>query len=1046
MSDGSTQKLNSCGCCQGEPDLNTIENRPGLSAISYRLGTYGLFFQRLLDQIHSASIPDGPNQGAHPLAQLSTRSEDDPAIALLDAWAVIADILTFYQERIANEGYLRTATERRSILELAREIGYELSPGVAASAYLQFTVEEIIGTAPPPSVNIPGVKTQPPAGPGSTAFNAGIVDIPQGTQVQSVPAPGQVPQTFETSADFQARVEWNTLKPRQSRQQDLALNKEDGKLYLLGTSSSFPSGAVVQLDVSDVFLLNPLTQLDFMKSGFEPQPFDPGEIFGGIGFGTFGFGKIAEFEIFGSKKVQRFAKSKKHGGGGTTKPPKTKTISAIPVNFVYLQGTSLNIKSGDRLLMVGMQNESTFTNAFVVRSVQSDSSTNSTLVEFADSASLPSFSAGSFPSTDLKVQNIPFDQDNVTSYILSKTITEGDLQAFLKINGWNGDDLASLVNNPPPPPPSEEGVYSFGATASFFGHNAQLYETLPVTTYLRASGTGHSDPYSANWDSLNSGAGPTIWTNSQNTAYRNNADADVFLERNIQQILSNSWAWLECAGVTSTGYQITGVVEKSLADYGLSGKSTGLTFGSVSDPGSEPKFLVRKTTAWVESQQLVLAHVPVIDEIPAGSTELMLDNMVLGLTPGQPVALSGTQSDPPGVTANEILFLQSITHIAGFTVLGFSTGLKNSYIRSSVTISANVALATHGATVKEVLGSGNASQTNQSFTLKRPPLTYVSAPTPSGTASTLQIRVNGLEWEESPTLYGLTASDQKYIMRLADDGTPTVTFGDPASRLKTGQQNVTATYRTGIGLVGDVAAGSLSLLQSRPPGLRSVTNPLPAGGAADPQSLGDARTNAPLTVLTLDRIVSLDDYQSFAQAFAGIGKAQAIAVWSGETQVIQITVAAANGVSIGPTDPLYQTLAQAITLAHDPVQNFVLAGFQPLTFNLNASILINKPTYDPGAVMSAVTSGLATAFSFPNRAFAQAVTAAEILKLIQSVPGVIAVDLNQLYQTGDPNGPSQTEPLPFLPSLPARFENGQIQPAQLLLLNPLGATLTEMTS
>ena len=109
-------------------------------------------------------------------------------------------------------------------MELAREIGYELSPGVAASAYLQFTLEELIGTAPPPSVNVPGIKTQPPAGPGSSAFNLGIVDIPQGTQVQGTPVPGGVPQTFETSADFRASVEWNTLKPRQSRQQDLALD------------------------------------------------------------------------------------------------------------------------------------------------------------------------------------------------------------------------------------------------------------------------------------------------------------------------------------------------------------------------------------------------------------------------------------------------------------------------------------------------------------------------------------------------------------------------------------------------------------------------------------------------------------------------------------------------------------------------------------------------------------------------------------------------------------------------------------------------------
>ena len=45
-------------------------------------------------------------------------------IALLDAWATVGDVLTFYQERIANEGYLRTATERRSVLELARLVGY----------------------------------------------------------------------------------------------------------------------------------------------------------------------------------------------------------------------------------------------------------------------------------------------------------------------------------------------------------------------------------------------------------------------------------------------------------------------------------------------------------------------------------------------------------------------------------------------------------------------------------------------------------------------------------------------------------------------------------------------------------------------------------------------------------------------------------------------------------------------------------------------------------------------------------------------------------
>ena len=141
--------------------------------------------------------------------RLQTREGSDPSIAMLDAWAAVADVLTFYQERIANEGYLRTATERRSVLELARAIGYELKPGVAASMYLTFTIESAIGA--------PGVAT-----------------IPLGTQVQSVPPQGQLPQVFETSADFVAYAEWNELRPRLTRPADLAI---------LGEGTSPPGSA-----------------------------------------------------------------------------------------------------------------------------------------------------------------------------------------------------------------------------------------------------------------------------------------------------------------------------------------------------------------------------------------------------------------------------------------------------------------------------------------------------------------------------------------------------------------------------------------------------------------------------------------------------------------------------------------------------------------------------------------------------------------------------------------------------------------------------------
>src|SRR5436305_6092808 len=75
-------------------------NPPGLPALSYRVGTRPDFLRRMLDRLPMQAIPDGPHAGSHPLQALTTRDAGDPAVALLDAWATAADVLTFYQERI----------------------------------------------------------------------------------------------------------------------------------------------------------------------------------------------------------------------------------------------------------------------------------------------------------------------------------------------------------------------------------------------------------------------------------------------------------------------------------------------------------------------------------------------------------------------------------------------------------------------------------------------------------------------------------------------------------------------------------------------------------------------------------------------------------------------------------------------------------------------------------------------------------------------------------------------------------------------------------
>jgi hypothetical protein len=202
-----------CGCCEGTEILvpASIANRPGLNTLRYRIGTHGSFLETMKARLSGSQYPI--------LRSLTTREGHDASIALLDAWATVADVLTFYQERIANEGYLRTAIERRSILELARLVGYRLRPGVAASVFLAFTVED--------------------------GFDA---EIPTGTKAQSLPGPGELPQPFETSEPLKARSVSNTLKPRMTKPQNITFEN------VLSLETIFFEGVTTNLKVNDKLL------------------------------------------------------------------------------------------------------------------------------------------------------------------------------------------------------------------------------------------------------------------------------------------------------------------------------------------------------------------------------------------------------------------------------------------------------------------------------------------------------------------------------------------------------------------------------------------------------------------------------------------------------------------------------------------------------------------------------------------------------------------------------------------------------------------------
>jgi predicted phage baseplate assembly protein len=236
-------------------------------------------------------------------------------------------------------------------------------------------------------------------------------------------------------------------------------------------------------------------------------------------------------------------------------------------------------------------------------------------------------------------------------------------------------------------------------------------------------------------------------------------------------------------------------------------------------------------------------------------------------------------------------------------------------------------------------------------------------------------------------------------------------------------------------------ADSLNQLQTVPPGIESVTNPLPATGGVGPEKLARARQNAPLTVRAMGRIVSLVDYEDFVRVFAGIGKAQARLLHAGHHSVLQITLADGEGQPIPKTSDLYRKLVQAIDENRGTPQPQVrVDSYEPVYFDLRARLLIDPDHRERQRdIEAAVRSKISRSFAFDARGFGQDVSASEVISLVQDTPGVVAVQLVHLYRSTQ--GASLSA---VLQASLARWHEGRLLPAQMLLVNARGGITLDM--
>jgi len=992
-------------------DLGPVTPSAGLPALPYSPGDRQQFLAQMLAALARTDTISGKPFG------LRTQALDDPTVALLDAWATVADVIAFYQERIANEGYLRTATQPGSLLALAQLVGYQPRPGLAASVWLAYSLQP---------------------DPADTA-----VVLPAGLLAQSVPGTGELPQTFETTEELVARPSWNTLGVRttgpvtapkglaqltslafQGATTGLAAND----VILLFDGGATPTPVLVQ--AVSVDLASQVTSVTLQQSqgsaaasaapAAEPVPPDPAK--NGTPITTVidsllpGLRTLPQTppasaaalnrtpaEVFTphSDAIPRLVAALDPVLAGTIyKALGTASIGSAAVTAaqaMQVQATPFGVRMPPRPVF-NSQGQQVGTEEWPIGDVQVLSAQMTWIDDTPRSPVQVSIQGPTGAAqAALPLDSLPQESANATLGSLGNLTVARDAPG-VSITFTPNDPSLRRMTLSVAPVPGEPGSFTvtFDDRGEFTWVPAlQANERFTLGNYRVTIG----------WQSSTSGINREpvlVLSVSVTEALPLTSSKVLDLDTTYPGILPGSWVVIEQANPDGPAppppLVVTNVATTAVARYGMSGTVTELTLdGPWVDPGARWLSAVRPLSVQAQSAELTL--LPVALPGPLGGSTLGvstidLDGLYAGIEAGQRILVTGTRSDLPAgaaVSAGEPAMVAGVTQqtTSGtadtpHTTLQLADRLAYSYDLPSVQIYGNVVPAQQGATVTEPLTGATPGDPNPSFTLSQAPVLADPSPTASGSVSSLQLSVGGRTWTPVTRLDASTPP-RSYQTGIDSQGRTTVTLSGP---LPTGTSSVVATYRTGQGSAGNVRVHQVTQLLSRPLTVASVDNPLPGSGGSDGDGPGDLRAGAPVGLACLGRLVSVADAADLVLSWAGVGKASAVSTTDGSGEVVALTVAGVDPVPLDPKGALCTDLTGALAAAGGgPSAPVVVLPASLYLIVLAASVRCD-PALDWTDVSAGLQAALFGAFGYSQRQLGQDVVLSEIIAVAHSVPGV----------------------------------------------------------
>jgi len=275
-------------------------------------------------------------------------------------------------------------------------------------------------------------------------------------------------------------------------------------------------------------------------------------------------------------------------------------------------------------------------------------------------------------------------------------------------------------------------------------------------------------------------------------------------------------------------------------------------------------------------------------------------------------------------------------------------------------------------------------------------------------------------WTQVDNLFSVSGAGQKvFEVVYSDDFSATIVFGDGVNGAAVPVNSTyTITYRIGGGTRGNIANEVINVTISADGGESGVVeNTSVASGGQDAETVQKAKKYGPLVFKTQDRLVTAQDYATFANTFAGnsgaTGKAKAVVrdAYSSANIIDLYLLQVASNIQLQQaTVQFKKDLLEAIDSKKMLTDEVVIVDGVIRTLDLVVTITVDKYLLtNEENIKAKVRNQLLQYFSVDNFDFGKPVYLSEVVRSILSIQEIrfatvdnfdsdIFVDFNEIVQ------------------------------------------------